>query len=436
MYGSARFSLLVVALITFVSFVTARTVITSQTCATRYCGYPAPQIFKTTKTIRKTARYTVTRWKTVSKPKSTRTVKATKTVTSQRYTTVSRVSTYTSASTIWIGTTTHTRKLTTTFFKAATTLTIPVTTKTITASTRTIPAPSGFIGVAEDPDNKAALNGKAPQWKRDTSILDLELNRRSAEPEPAPEPEPKPEPAANGKHVVAITCTKTLLTKTGTSDLWKTTTKSSGTTTKTVFVATTTTLPPISRITKVSTRTIKLTTRKDKVAFATSWSSKTIYTTSTKYLSTSTLNLPVQTFYASCGAKNMSPQENIHTDWAVWSAGPDHDETVHVIMSNGTSYDCCVSCHTWNQGGTCIGTVWRSQIWEGDEGCAISNDPDCVWEPPNPEFRTKCELVIASSNAPSQCRRHNYQFYSTGTEPFSTVSNGLGCRRYKFLGFV
>ncbi|KAK6334784.1 hypothetical protein TWF718_010230 [Orbilia javanica] len=432
MYGPSRFNLLVVALITFVSFVTARTVITSQTCVTRYCGYPVPhnKIFRCTTSIQKTARYTIS--KTTSKYTSTRTTKTTKTITSRKTSTTSKVSTATSISTIYSGISTHTRQLTTTIFIASTTLTIPVSTSTISASTKVIPTPSGFVGVGEDPDNKAALFGR-PDWKRDISILDFELGRRSAEPEPAPEPEPEPVPLANGKYVTAITCTKILLTKTGVITHWKTITKS-GITTKTAVVATKTTTLPITTVTKVSTKTITTKTTIPKVAFATSWASTTRYTTSTKYLSTSTLKLPVQTFYASCGSRNKSPQVNMRTNYAVYNAGPDSGENVHVIMSNGTDYDCCVSCHTYKAGGVCIGSVWRSQIWEGDPGCALSNDPDCVDIPPNPKFRSKCELIIAPSNAASHCRRHTYAFYTTGTEPFSTVSNGLGCRRYKYTG--
>ncbi|KAK6510876.1 hypothetical protein TWF506_009968 [Arthrobotrys conoides] len=437
MFGTSRFNLLVVALITFVSFVTARTVITSQTCSTRYCGYAVPQnkIFRTTKTIHKSARYTVTRWKTVSKPKSVHTVKVTKTTTSQRKTWITRYATFYIGTTIWTGTSTHTRKSTTTIYKAATTLTSSITTITIPQSTKTIPIPAGFTGVAEDPANKAALRGRPLDLKRDAPVLGLELERRNAEPEPAPEPEPEPEPepAAKGKHVTAVTCTKTLITKTGTSDLWKTTTKLSGTTTKTVFVSTKTVLPPISTIIRTSTKTVTLTTKKDKVAFATSWTSTTVYTTSTKYLTTVTKDYPVQTYHPSCGERNLSPQEYLSTYWAAWETWPHPDENVHVIMSNGTRYDCCVSCHTWNQGGTCIGTVWRSTIFEGDPPpCAFDPDPNCVDTPFEPEFRSKCELIIAASNSPAHCRTHEYSFYTTGTEPRAAVSNGLGCKRYKF----
>ncbi|KAK6354287.1 hypothetical protein TWF730_008699 [Orbilia blumenaviensis] len=439
MYGFYRFNLLVVALITLASFVTARTVITSQTCTTRFCGYPVHKIYKSTKTICKSTRYTKFRWRTVSKAKSTRTIKTTKTITSQRYTTISRVSTYTSESTIWIGTSTHTRKLTDTIFTASETVTIPVTTRVISASTRTIPAPSGFIGVDDDPDNVGART--APTFipravNTNEPIPEVELDRRNPEPEPRPEPEPEPEPvAANGRHVTAVICTKTIITKTGTSDLTKITTKISGTVTKTVFVATTTTVPPIKRVTIVSTRTIRRTTSKNKVAFATSKTTLFIYTTSTKYLSTVTSHIPVQTYYESCGTRNRSPRPNLQIGWAAWNAGPAPGEDVREFSNNGTAYDCCVSCHTYNSGGVCVGSLWRSNIWGGDPGCALSNDPDCVDEPFNPEFRSKCHLIIAASSAPALCRRQTYDFYTTGTEPEAVVSNGLTCRRYKFGRF-
>ncbi|KAF3096362.1 hypothetical protein TWF102_006638 [Orbilia oligospora] len=418
MFGTSRFNLLVVALITFVSFVTARTVITSQTCTTRYCGYAVPQnkIFKTTKTIHKSARYTVTRWKTVSKPKSV----------------------------FWTGTSTHTRKSTNTIYKATTTITLPVTTKTIPTSTITIPVPAGFTGVAEDPDNKAALTQPVFVPKRDAPVLDVELDRRSAEPAPAPAPEPEPEPepvpepepAAKGKHVTAITCTKTLITKTGTSDLWKTTTKWGGISTKTVVVSTKTIFPPIVSTIRTTTITATIVTSKDKVVFATSWTSATVFTTSTKYLSTVTKDFPVETYHPSCGARNISPPDRFSTSWSAWETNAFADENVHAIMSNGTNYDCCVACHTWNQGGTCIGSVWRSTIFEGDPPpCAFDPDPECDDTPFEPEFRSKCELIIASSSAPAQCRKHNYSFYTTGSEPRAAVSNGLSCKRFKFTRF-
>ncbi|KAK6511382.1 hypothetical protein TWF481_000299 [Arthrobotrys musiformis] len=447
MFGSSRLNLLVVALITFVSFVTARTVITSQTCTTRYCGYAVPQnkIFKTTKTIRKTVKYTVTRWKTTAKPKSTHTLKTTKTVTSQRYTTVSKDTTVTR--TVLAGGKTHTEFVThiSTILKPSATVTVSATTKTITPPTITIPAPSGFVGVAEDPDNKAALTEPrfTPPggWKRHEPVLEVEHDRRSAEPEPAPEPEPEPEPVAvanaKGKHVTALTCTKTLLTKTGKIELWKTTTKWTGPTTKTIFVATKTTTPPISTVTKFNTKVVKTTELVDNLVVSNLWFTTTRYTTSTKYLKTVTSTLPAATFHASCGDRNRSPQQKYFYSWAVYNAGPDRagGEVVDVILSNGTAYDCCVACHTYKKAGTCIGTVWRSNIWNGIPFCAISPDPDCVDEVFEPEFRSTCELIIASSNAASQCRKHSYDFYNTGTEPYSAVSNGLGCRRYKFGQF-
>ncbi|KAK6529746.1 hypothetical protein TWF281_008908 [Arthrobotrys megalospora] len=422
MYSSSRFNLLVVALIAFISVVTARTVITSQTCATRFCGYAVPQnkIYRTTKTIRKTVPYTVTRWKT---KKSTRTVKATKTVTSQRYTTISRVTTVTSEVTVWIGTSTHTRKLTETVRSATLTETYPATTLIITYPVKTIPAPSGFVGVDDDPDNRSARSQPVRTWiRRDEPVLNEQLDRRNAEPEPEPV-------AANGKYVTAVTCTKTLVTKTGTSDLWKT--KTTGTTTKTIFVSTKKVTPPIKTVTKWSTKTVPKTTSKYKVAFASSITTTTLYTTATTFLTTVTSQLPVETVYDSCGPRNRSPRPNFQPYWAAYQAGPDRGENVHVIMSNGTAHDCCVACHTYNLGGVCIGSVWRSTIFTGDPPCWPSTDlEDC--DPWEPEFRSKCELVIAASNAPALCRKHTYSFYTTNTEPEAVVSNGLSCQRYKF----
>ncbi|RVD89633.1 uncharacterized protein DFL_000632 [Arthrobotrys flagrans] len=420
MLGSSRFNLLVVALVAFVSFVTARTVITSQTCATRYCDNPPNKIYKVTKKIHKTARYTVTRWKTVTKPRSTRTIKVTKTVTSQKYSTIWQTSTTSTLVTIWIGTTTHTRTVHATSTSTTKTVTLPESTSTITTPSVTVAAPSGFVAIVDDPINEGieAEPAPPPWWENGRR------SRRSAEPEPEPEPV-----AAKGKYVAALTCTKTLLTKTGTSDLWKTTTKAAATTTKTI-VTTKTVLPPLQTTNKTTTKIITLgTTSKYKVAFASSIFTRTLtsYTDATTYLSTVTTNLPVPTYYESCGTKNRSPPPEFRRHWTVVDAGPDAGETIKTTFSNGTSYDCCASCHTYNEGGVCIGSVWRALTWWGELGCL---------EGPCPEFSSKCELVIATSDEPAQCRAHGYKMIETLHDMEAIVSNGLSCARWKFDWFI
>ncbi|KAK6526006.1 hypothetical protein TWF281_011047 [Arthrobotrys megalospora] len=421
MLGSSRFSLLVVALVAFISFVTARTVITSQTCATRYCDTPPKKVSKITKTVHKTARYTVTRWKTVAKPKSTRTVKVTKTVTSQRYSTVWQTASTTSLVTIWIGTTTQTRTVHATLTSTTTTITLPESTLTITTPSVTVAAPSGFIAIVDDPINEGIEEEPAPPpwWSGGR-------HRRDAEPEPA---------AAKKKYVTVVSCTKTLLTKTGTSDLWKTTTKAAATTTKTI-VSTKTVLPPILTTTKTTTKITWTTTSKYKVAFVSSIFTRTVtsYTDATTWLSTVTTNLPVPTYYESCGTKNRSPPPEFRRHWTVIDAGPDPGETIKTIWSNGTSYDCCAACHTYNEGGVCIGSIWRAQTWWGELPCW--NPPEFPEPEPCPEFTAKCELIIATSDEPSQCHIRGYRMIETLKDKEAIVSNGLSCPRWQFHGFI
>ncbi|KAK6334580.1 hypothetical protein TWF718_010037 [Orbilia javanica] len=416
MYGF-RYTFLMVALITFVSFVTARTVITIKTCSPRYCDHPVPngKVRSATTTIHKETPYMITKLKTVTKPKYTRTITGTTTTTRQR---VSTVSTVTIIKTIWTGTSTHTRKFIVT--SPSSTETLPTTTTTI-SSTRTIAAPSGFVGVNDDPDNKAARDIPGRGIKRDSSD---ELDRRNANPEPA---------IAKAKYVTAVICTKTLLTKTGTRVTWKPYTKSTGTTTKTLFLITQTFWPDITTITVKGAKTLYTTISSYKVVFDSSTSTVSLGVATT-YLSTVSSHLPVETFHAACGPRNQGPRpdQRANVGWAAYQAGPDPDEGVIQFQSDGTAYDCCVACHTYSQGGTCIGSLWRSNIWGGDSGCLGWLD-DCDWEPPTlPEFSSTCNLVIAASNAPGLCRRHGFNYYSITTENEAAVSNGLGCRRYKF----
>ncbi|KAK6342313.1 hypothetical protein TWF718_007716 [Orbilia javanica] len=431
MFGHSRFNLLIITLVSFVSFVTSRTVLTSQTCATRYCNayVPSNKIHKVTKTVHKSARYTVTRWKTVSKPKSTRTVTVTKTTNVQKYRTVWLSSTTTSLVTKWIGTTTHVRTVHATTTIYTSTITLPVTTFTITHPYVVVPVPSGFVGIDSDPDNvMARYPPEDDPW----------LSGRSAEPEPEPEPKPepeaKPEPVpAHGKYVTAITCTKFFTTKTGTSDLWKTTTKAGATTTKTVITTRTIQLPLLT-LTKSTTQVIPTYTSKYKVAFASSIFTRTLtsYTDATTYLSTATNDLPVPTYYAACGVYNKAPHpEYLERRYTIYNLAFGDDENIQTIWFNGTSHDCCAKCHTWDQGGACIGSVWRAQTWWGEQPCRGPpvGPEEC------PEFTAKCDLIIASSSAPDQCRSRYFDLTlitPTLEVKEGIVSNGPACKAFKF----
>ncbi|KAF3107562.1 hypothetical protein TWF102_006945 [Orbilia oligospora] len=424
MLVSSRFNLLVVALVAFVSFVTARTVITSQTCATRYCGSPPKKPYRITKTIRKSIPYTKVRWKTVIKPRITRTVTSTKTVTSQRYFTVWKTfSTSTLANTIWIGTTTHTRTVHATLTITTATVTLPTFTSTITTPSITVPAPSGFLSIEDDPMNF----GVGPDDDNDPNWpwwAGGEKRRREAQPDPA---------AAENKYVTAVTCTKILITKTGTSDLWKTTTKAASTTTKTVL-KTKTALPPVITTTKTTTEVQLITTSKYKVAFFSSIFTRTLtsYTDTTVYLSTVSTSLPAPTYYAACGNENRAPNPDwwdvYHIDGGNAVAG----ETTKVIFSNGTSYKCCEACHTYNEGGaTCAGSAWSSLTEFGEQPC---QEPP-VGSRPCPEFTTRCELVIVAPDAPVQCPRRQFKFVYAALRPPRIISNGPTCARFSFYGF-
>ncbi|KAF3275207.1 hypothetical protein TWF970_006929 [Orbilia oligospora] len=404
MLVSSRFNLLVVALVAFVSFVTARTVITSQTCATRYCGSPPKKIYRITKTIRKTIPYTKVRWKTVIKPRITRTVTSTKTVTSQRYFTIWKTfSTSSLANTIWIGTTTHTRTVHDTLTITTATVTLPTFTSTITTPSITIPAPSGFLSIEDDPMNfgigpDADNDPNSPWWAGDK-------RRREAQPDPA---------AAQKKY--------------------KTTTKAASTTTKTVL-KTKTTLPPVKTTTKTTTKVQLITTSKYKVAFFSSIFTRTLtsYTDTTVYLSTVSTSRPAPTYYAACGEKDIAPGPHLGDVYHIDEANAVAGETTKVIFSNGTSYKCCEACHAYNEGGaTCAGSVWSPLTEFGEQPC---REPP-VGSRPCPEFTTRCELVIVGPDAPVQCPRRLFKFVYAALAPPRMISNGPTCARFSFRGFL
>ncbi|KAK6538435.1 hypothetical protein TWF694_010020 [Orbilia ellipsospora] len=297
-------------------------------------------------------------------------------------------------------------------------------TSTITPPSVTVPAPSGFVGVNDDPDNWEIFvpPDDGPWW------WDSDRKRRSAE----PEPEPKPEPVA-GKYVTAITCTKTYLTKTGTSDIWKTTTKPGATITKTLVMSTKTVLLPILTVTKTTTKITRITSTAPHVFFPSSIFTKTLtaYTDTTTYLTAVTSNLPSPTYYESCGPRNRSPSPGIEF-WTAYHIGSDPDGDVHVIFNNGTSHDCCAACHTYSQGGVCIGSVYHALTSWGEQKCV---EPP-LGHSPCPEFSAKCELIIATSDAPGQCRQRQYSLTQDNPEGLAIVSDGLSCKRFKFSGWL
>ncbi|KAK6339266.1 hypothetical protein TWF718_008688 [Orbilia javanica] len=399
MNGFSRFNLLVLALITFASFCTARTVVTiTGKCTTRYCGYsfPRSKVHKTIKTICTTGRYTVTRWKTVTKPKATKTITKTKKVTVPVTKTISTVTSVTTIS----GSVTSVYASTITI--STTVATFDITTKTI-QSTVTVPAPPGFVGVNDDPDNRLAGQ--------------VEIRRREAEPEP--------EPAAQKKWVNAIVCTNTILTKTGTSDLWKTTTKTTGTITKTVSTAQTvrqtTTVTKKNPVIVRSTVTKLVTISQFTTVTTTSWITSYLTTVTTRPTATST-------YYAACGPRNLGPPPDEERYYA-YNASPDFDEKLEIVWSNGSIYDCCVSCMTYKGPGTCMGSVYNYQGHWGAPDC-----PELDWDvcPPRiPKWYSKCELAISGGSG-GTCRAHRYEYLWYFNQPPTVVSNGPSCKRFKY----
>ncbi|KAK6347557.1 hypothetical protein TWF718_005395 [Orbilia javanica] len=410
MLGSSRFSLLVVALVAFVSFVTARTVITSQTCATRYCGSLPKKIVKTTKTICKTLPYTKVRWKTVNKPRITRIVTSTKTSTSQRYFTVGETFSTISLATVWLGTTTISRTVHGTITITTATVTSSVFTATITTPTVTVPKPSGFQAIRGDPGNfgvdpRDDDDPEFPWWGRTVRKL-----RREAQPEPG-----------QGKYVTALTCTKILITKTGTSDLWKTTTKAASTTTKTVLT-TKIVLPPVITTTKTTTKVQWITTSKYKVAFFSSIFDKTItsYTAATTYLSTVSTSLPAPTHYLACQYEfdygNMVPSPEWGGRYHAQDVDPLPGNWTRTVPSN-TADDCCGACHGFNEeSATCSGSVWKPLTGQ-------------------PGFAGECVLYLFNQNG-GQCPQRAFKFNADAATPERIISNGPSCAMFKWKGFV
>ncbi|KAK6363794.1 hypothetical protein TWF730_001206 [Orbilia blumenaviensis] len=395
---SFRFNVLVTILITLVSLCSARTVITIEKCSTRFCGSPV-KVYRTTKTVCARTPYTVTRWKTSIVPA------ATKTETANSYFYVTKTATLsivTSLKTVWIGTSTHTRKFTTTgpsFIATA-----PITTRTITPSTVPAPTPSGIFGINQDPDNKAAQT----------------LGKRNAE----------PEPAAVTKYASAVTCTKTLLTKTGTSDLWKTTTKKSGT--KTVVV-------PLSTITLTvwttgkGAKTIVSTTSMKKVAFASS--TTTIYTPATYYQTTVTTTLPTPTYYQQCGYRNRAPPPEMQSRyWVAIVLDYPFDEPGIVTEGTMNAYDCCVSCWTLPASkGKCLGSIWSYTGPWGPPPCDWRDEENCNWpdQPPGTP-NAICRLILEGKKG--ECKKKDFILYGSSSESPSVISNGPGCLKFKFAG--
>ncbi|KAF3902847.1 hypothetical protein AA313_de0207141 [Arthrobotrys entomopaga] len=403
-----RFSLWAAALFAFATLCAARTVITTQRCTTQYCGRPTANVHRETWTVHKSTPYTVTRWKTANKPKFTTTATGTKTYTVTPYLTIRTV---TSLHTKWIGTSTHTRQFTVT--KPAFTETSPVTIKVVTPPVHTISAPAGFVGVNDDPDNQKAGVNVGPVFRR--------RERRAAAPEPVP--------AAN-RYVTAVTCTKTYITKTGTSDLWKTTTKTGGTSTKIVAWSTITRTAARVTVTAKNAKTINTTTSLNKVAFASSTRTVTAGTT-TVYETTITSTLPVPTNYLACGDRNTSPSQAIRQNFAIaitHEGGPGDTTTVKVIPGNGEAYQCCVMCHAYAGPELCVGSIWyHTGLW-GDPGCDWFQS-DC--EPPEPEFNMECHLFL-TPNKPGICPHVKFSFISDIAAQPVVVSNGPHCARWKY----
>ncbi|KAK6513403.1 hypothetical protein TWF281_005029 [Arthrobotrys megalospora] len=409
MLNYARLNILVLALLAFVSFCTARTIVTiNGKCSTRYCGYlvPKSKIYKTTKVIHTTGRYTVTRWKTVTKPKATKTSTGTKNIASTVYKTISTVTSVSTKYSTVTRTSTSTETVTTIGW------TLPITTKTL-QSTSTIPAPSGFVGVNDDPDNKSA-GADLPKPG------ESKLKQRNAE------AEPEPEPAANAKYVTAITCTKTLLTKTGTSDLWKTTTKSTGTITKKVW--TTKTHYTTKTVTKNGAPTVRTTIT--NVVTVTTPIKVTLTVAGATYLTTVTTSLPQTSFYAACGPRNTGPPPEHQILYYAYGAEADFGESTKIVWSNGTAYDCCVECQTYSGPGICLGSVYGYQgAWGAPDCFGLPDWEECP--PFEPKWYSKCELTIAE-NKPGTCRTHKYKYEWYYNQPPTMAFNGPSCKRFKY----
>ncbi|KAK6331600.1 hypothetical protein TWF718_002149 [Orbilia javanica] len=417
MYLSSRLNLLVVALIALVSFCTARTTITIQSCATRYCANPT-EVLRTTKTIHKTTRYTKVRWRTSTKYKTTTTTTSTRFATTTKYST-STLKTVT----IITGTSTRTQTLPHWFF-ATEPYTVTWLRTSIYTPTYTVPTPSGFLALDNDPDNAASPDYTALP----SAVVDADKRNVKIDIEPR-------DPA--NKYASAVTCTKTLLTKTGTSDLWKTTTKTSSTSTKVVYKTLT--------ITRSSTKTV---TAKDakttRVLFTTytsiyGTSTETIWTMLPTTLFTTTVltSEATATVYAACANANVAPDHIIYHRHAAVNYGPDPDEKVVEIVAPGGPETCCALCQTYSGPGQCMGSIYNflgAEIPEEDCPDAWSGGVFLGWEfcPYDPDNDMKCQLIISQEE--ESCRTRTFEFIPAvfGKTRDKHLSNGPACARFKY----
>ncbi|KAK6506520.1 hypothetical protein TWF506_011426 [Arthrobotrys conoides] len=416
MYISSRFNLLIVAIIALVSFCTARTTITSQSCSTRYCANPT-KVFRTTKTIHKTIRYTITLWMTSTKYTSTHTLTSTKYTTTTSYVATTTLRTVT----IFTGTTTITETLVNSVYATGPSTTTRTRT-IISTPTYTVPAPSGFLAVDNDPDNSAS-----PEY---TALPPLDRKRDV-------DVNIKPRDPAN-KYAAAVTCTKTLITKTGTTNLWKTTTKTTGVTTKLVYKTV--------KITRTATRTVTAnnapTTRVRSTKYTSifSTSTMTIWTVPPITISTTTYltSEATATVYAVCANNNLTPDNLINPPRALSNYGPAADEKVVEIIAPGGPETCCMLCHNYSGPGKCMGSIYNfrgAEIPEEDCPDAFENGVFLGWEfcPFDPDDYMRCQLIV-SEDGEATCRTHGFEFipYVFGKTRIKQISNGPGCARFKY----
>ncbi|KAK6539757.1 hypothetical protein TWF694_009953 [Orbilia ellipsospora] len=384
-----------------ISFSLARTVITSETCTTKYCAHPIGGVSRTTRTIHTTGRYIITKTRTIVKARTTKTTTKT--------TTVHPTTTFT-VSTVYFGTTIFTTTLhLETDITSFITITAhaDITTKTVTPATRTVAAPSGFTAIADDPANDPKKFSPLPVW------------RRSAAPVAAPNAQSYP---------TAVTCIKTILTKTGTSDLWKTSTSAPLAVTKISWK--TITGSTVQKVFTLSNaRSITTTVLASRVIWTTVHFVDT--TTTTAYSTTVTTAAATPLYYAACGPKNRipPPEERSYSNAA--GVGPTQDEinTGFVISmdNNENDYGCCVRCLTLPASqGKCLGSVYN-YIGPWGDTCPFNN-PDC--DPPVFDNISRCFLILEGT--PGVCSRHTYQLMSwTDTDPPVIISNGPSCARWK-----
>lgn len=377
----------------------AFTVSTAQQCTTIYCGSKPKSVLRTTVTVRKTAKATVTRTRaqttiTVKHPSSTWT-----TTISSGYTTITRTS-----STIEVfATSTTTVTVTREQISHVGTTVTTISTHRITPANRVIPRPSSYTHVLGDPDNAA---NKFPNKKRD-ALAELV-------------------PKA-GKFAKSVRCTKTLNSRT-TSTTWKTT----GTVTSTtISLATSRRLAGtiVREITASDASTVTITLRPTSTVWA-----ETIISTSTytifSYTGTVTTTLPVYTHYAACDRPNIAPN---YADSEYWVAipGPIPESwttngwVVRHEQRVASETRCCDMCHAL--GNQCNGMSWvYTGNWgpPGPPGCG----PNCSWGP-EPEIRGVCTLYMAGSNP--TCRAARWEKYIEFWERPQLIANGPACKMWK-----